>query len=60
MSKKETQGIINTFKDAYKEIAPIIDAENPSQDEIDEAIQRLCKARRNFGNSLHPAKSIEG
>ena len=24
MSKKETQGIINTFKDAYKKIAPII------------------------------------
>ena len=39
MPKKETHGIISKFKDAYKEIAPIIDAENPLQEEIDKAFK---------------------
>ena len=42
-SKKETQSIVNKFKDAYKEIAPIIDAEKPLQAEIDEAFKALVE-----------------
>ena len=42
-SKKETHGIVSKFKDAYKGIAPIIDAEDPSQDEIDKAFRALVE-----------------
>ena len=46
MSKKETQSIINTFKNAYKEIAPIVNAEKPSQSEIDEVFEDFVKQGR--------------
>ena len=39
MSKKETKGIVDKFKDAYKRIAPTINAKTPSQDDVDEALQ---------------------
>ena len=42
-SIKETQGIVNKLKDAYKEIAPIIDAEKPLQDDIDELFNAFVK-----------------
>ena len=43
MSKKKTQDIVSKFKDAYKDIAPIINAQDPSQAEIDEAFKALVE-----------------
>ena len=43
ISKKETKGIINKFKDAYKEIAPIISVEKLSQDDIGKAFRALLE-----------------
>ena len=43
MSKKKTQDIVSKFKSAYKEIAPIIDVEKPSQSDIDKALKALLE-----------------
>ena len=44
MSKKKTQGIINIFKDTYREIAPIINVEKPSQEDIDKAFEGFVES----------------
>ena len=46
MSKKETWRIVRKFKTSYKKIAPIIDVEKPSQDEIDKAFNVLVEDGR--------------
>ena len=46
MSEKETQGIVSKFKDAYKRIAPIINAEKPLQGEIDKTFTAFVKRDR--------------
>ena len=39
MSSKKTQGIVSKLKDSHNKIAPIVNAENPSQDDIDVAFK---------------------